>query len=110
VIGWPLLSLLNADGTFNRSAIFSAAWRSARGSFLPFSHHLRRSWRCAKAERAEWQAKHAPAIAVENCAKFTKMIHLPPLTGLRAALFAAECIGSFRESAREQARIRALMN
>jgi hypothetical protein len=101
--------LLNADGTFNRSAIFSAAWRSARGSFLPFAHHLRRSWRCAKAERAEWRMKHAPAVAVENCVKLAE-IDLPPLTGLRAALFAAECIGSFRESMSEQARIRALMN
>jgi hypothetical protein len=99
-------AFLHSDGTFNRSAIFAAAWRSARGSFLPFAHHLRRSWRCAKTERAEWNADHRPVATIEP----RRPVELPPLTGLRAALFAAECIGSFRESMAEQARIRALMN
>jgi hypothetical protein len=105
---------LHSDGSFNRSAIFTAAWRSARGSFLPFSHHLRRSWRCAKAERADWRAKEITVNALPHnepvAVRGREEITLPPLTGLHAALFAAECIGSYRESMSEQARIRSLMN
>jgi hypothetical protein len=38
--------------TYDRADIMRRAWRSYRQGHLPFAHHLRRVWRCAKAERA----------------------------------------------------------
>jgi hypothetical protein len=38
--------------TYDLSDIMDRAWRSYRQGHLPFAHHLRRIWRCVKAERA----------------------------------------------------------
>ena len=83
-------NFVNANGTYNRTAIFTAAHKAARGGFMGFAYHLRRYWGVARVQRVGLKAvTNALAPVVLAAPRVTPNPH-PALNAYAAALYAAQ--------------------